>query len=162
MTPDLALRIVDLIIDDQWTAAKRREFVKLYGAMATSDAEGLARRSRGEAEPQTAADRAGKRQAWLDKVEATRRDAMKPWGGIVVDEDGKPVDTAAKPNHAAAVRCLQLEGQAEGWLGAASGKAAPIEAGDAKEDREVWLGALDQCPKAILDEYLARQKEARH
>lgn len=116
MTPDIALRIVDLIIDDQWTAAKRREFVKLYGALATSDAEGLARRSRGEAEPQTAADRAGKRQAWLDKVEATRLRAMVAYGP---DE--------SKPNLMAQVACLKLEGTAEMWLGAASGKAAPAD-----------------------------------
>lgn len=151
MTQDLAMTIVQHLEDDTWTKATRRDLVEAYTEMAVRDAEGLARRSRGEAEPQTAADRAGKRQAWLDKVEATRRSAMQLWGGS--NEAG----TEPKPNHAAAVRCLQLEGQAEGWLGAERGKAAPQD--PVRTEVDEWREALRLCPRELLEEALRGGKE---
>ncbi len=126
-----------LLEDDLLTPEARvafRERHHLSRAMV-NDMEGRAR---------SALHLTDKRAEWLGKVEATRSKAM------------------LEASFTAAVACLKLEGEANGWIGSASRRGPPEQAADGKDEKTVWREALLQCPPDVLQEAVERQLTGVH
>lgn len=136
-----------------WSQAMRRKLQLewRWDDLRMDDAEGRMRKSL-LIEATDPKEREKMRRHIYDLLEEARKDALMPRG-----ENGSISAGAAVSAIKAMGELYELFPRA----GAAKG-ASPVETGDAKSDRDVWLNALAQCPAEILEEFRKQQREERH